>query len=40
MRETFFHDFAENVEQKFVRFLNASGRFALHDKIDIGHADG
>ena len=40
MRETFFHDLAKNVEQKFVRFLNARGRFAFHDKIDIGHADG
>ena len=40
MRETLFHDFAENVEQKFVRFLDARGGIARPDKIDVGNIFG
>ena len=32
--------FAEDVEKKFVRFLNTGGGIARHEKIDIGQADG
>ena len=35
-RQVRFADFADDVENEFVGFLNPGGRIALHDKIDIG----
>ena len=38
LRQTRFADFAQDMEQELVRFLNARGRIAFYRKIDIGQA--
>lgn len=39
VRQTFFHDLAENVEKKLVGFLDSGGGIACDQKIDIGKAN-